>query len=80
MNLLLMALSLLCTYGMVGCAYAGFLYTESPMALVLYGTLPMTAAVLVLCVCLCHPGGPPDGSSRKKATHCFSAPVCAGYH
>ena len=46
-----MALSLLCTYGMVGCAYAGFLYTESPMALVLYGTLPMTAAVLVLCVC-----------------------------
>ena len=51
MNLVLLVLSLLCTYGMVGCAYFGFLYTESPMALVLYGTLPLTAAVLVLCVC-----------------------------
>ena len=51
MNLPLLALSLICTYGMVGCAYFGFLYTESPMAPVLYGTLPLTAAVLVLCVC-----------------------------
>ena len=51
MNLPLLALSLICTYGMVGCAYFGFLYTDSPMAPVLYGTLPLTAAVLVLCVC-----------------------------
>ncbi|MDY3282836.1 hypothetical protein [Dysosmobacter sp.] len=51
MNPALLALSLLCTYGMVGCAYVGYLYTESPMALILYGTLPLTAAVLVLCVC-----------------------------
>lgn len=51
MSLMLLVLSLLCTYGMVGCAYFGFLYTESPMTFVLFGTLPLTAAVLVLCVC-----------------------------
>lgn len=43
-------LSLLCTYGMVGCAYYGFLCTDHPMAFVLYGTLPLTAAVAVLCI------------------------------
>lgn len=42
-------LSLLCTYGMVGCAYYGFLYTDAPAALLLYGTLPLTAAVALLC-------------------------------
>ena len=45
----LLAISLLCTYGMVGCAYYGFLCTETPMAFILYGTLPLTAAVAVLC-------------------------------
>lgn len=50
MGYLFPALSLLCTYGMVGCAYIGFLYTETPMTLILYGTLPFTAAVAVLCV------------------------------
>lgn len=44
-----LALSLLCTYGMVGCAYYGYLYTEDPMSLILRGTLPLTAAVAVLC-------------------------------
>lgn len=48
--MLCMLLTLLCTYGMVGCAYIGFLYTEDPMALILYSTLPLTAAVVVLCV------------------------------
>ena len=43
-------LSLLFTYGMVGCAYIGFLCTESPMTLILYGTLPLTAAVAALCI------------------------------
>ena len=51
MNLPLLVLSLFCTYGMVGCAYVGFLYTETPMTLVLCGTLPLTAAVSVLCAC-----------------------------
>ena len=45
----LMTVSLLCTYGMVGCAYYGFLCAETPMAFILYGTLPLTAAVAVLC-------------------------------
>lgn len=47
--ILLLAISLLCTYGMIGCAYFGYLYTETPMAFILYGTLPLTAAVAVLC-------------------------------
>ena len=46
----LMIVSLLCTYGMVGCAYYGFLCRETPMAFILYGTLPLTAAVVVLCI------------------------------
>lgn len=45
----LLAISLLCTYGMVGCAYFGFLCTEAPMEFILWGTLPLTAAVAVLC-------------------------------
>ena len=45
----LLAGSLLCTYGMIGCAYFGYLHTGTPMAFILYGTLPLTAAVAVLC-------------------------------
>lgn len=43
-------LSLLCAYGMVGCAYLGVLCTDEPMALILWGTLPLTAAAAVLCI------------------------------
>ena len=45
MNLPLLVLSLICTYGMVGCAYYGFLCRETPMAFILYGTLPLTAVM-----------------------------------
>lgn len=43
------ALSLLCTYGMVGCAYWGFSRSSDLGKWLLYGTLPLTLAVAVLC-------------------------------
>ena len=45
----LAAATLLCTYGMVGCAVYGFAVQES-MDLVFYGTLPLTGLCGLLCI------------------------------
>ena len=50
MTWLFPALSLLCTYGMVSCAYWGFFGGTYPVKWLLYGSLPLTGAVLALCV------------------------------
>lgn len=49
MTWLFPALSLLCTYGMVGCTYWGFLGGTYPVRWLLYGSLPLTGVVAVLC-------------------------------
>ena len=46
---ILAAATLLCTYGMVGCAVYGFAVRES-LDLVFYGTLPLTGLCGLLCI------------------------------
>ena len=46
---ILAAATLLCTYGMVGCAVYSFIARES-LDLVFYGTLPLTVLCAVLCI------------------------------
>ena len=45
----LAAATILCTYGMVGCALYSFA-VRGDLELVLYGTLPLTLACALLCV------------------------------
>lgn len=46
---MLAAATLLCTYGMVGCAVYGFAVRES-LDLIFYGTLPLTGLCGLLCI------------------------------